>query len=143
MECGNVAKQLLEHFFEVKCSKTPEILPEKIQKWIQNNIQNESLSDSGGNTLLSTTFHKHGRILISHLSKTCHTSDYTLLLVEDQQALEKYQELQKQLTRRQFEMYHHLKDGERDLGTIARKMGISVRTAEGHKMHLKRIVGDV
>ena len=62
---------------------------------------------------------------------------------EDQSAYREYEGITRQLTRRQLEMYHLLKDGEKDITTIARKMGISTRTAEGHKMNLRRIVSDL
>lgn len=90
-----------------------------------------------------TTYIRHGRVLIAILLR--HPADpyYLLYLEEDPTALQQYESIKRKLTRRQLEMFHHYKDGERNITSIAKKMGISVRTAEGHKMNLQRILGDV
>ena len=140
---GEKTLELLQYFFSWYNLVNEKKLPERLRRWLYKAFQ-ATLSHPGENELfLCTTFNRHGRILVAIATQSGNSGDISLLLVEDERALAQYKELRQQLTRRQLEMYQHYRDGERDIATIAQKMGISVRTAEGHKMNLRRIVSDI
>lgn len=115
-------------------------LPFPLHCWIIDQVQHQRTSLHGKPFKSATTFSQHGRILIAILFQHPKVPEFRLYLEEDPTAREAYESICAQLTRRQLEMYHLIKEGERDIRTIAQKMGISVRTAEGHKMNLQRIL---
>ncbi len=138
-ECG----VLLAAFFPEHHFSDTSALPQALAEWVQMEIQKRGDSYKDSTFKAVTTFSRHGRVLIAILFHHPKLLDLILCLEEDTSALKNYEGVKRQLTKRQFEMYRHIKDGERSITSIAKKMGISVRTAEGHKMNLQRIITDL
>lgn len=138
-QCPPPVEALFETFFP-NSQENGTRLPFPMHCWIIDRLQREQSSRTHRPVKVATTFSRHGRILIVLLYQLPNDPQPRLFLQEDPAAKATYDSVREQLTRRQLEMYHLIKDGERDIRTIARKMGISVRTAEGHKMNLQRIL---
>ena len=141
MDMSPSAKQLLKVFFADYGGGLA--LPLEVQKWIFHNNRGNGVQDIGVSIKKSTTFQRWGRILIAILLKKPNEKYSLLALQEDTMALEEYLATTKGLTRRQRQLFHLLKDGVTDLSEIAHHLGISARTAEGHKINLQRIVGKI
>lgn len=133
--------RLVRSFFGENTSFEDHKLPFRLHQWMIREIQSGGARLTNRSFKTLTTFSRHGRILVAILLKQSNNPNYLLYLEEDSTALEDYENISRRLTRRQLEMYHLIKDGERNIAVIAQKMGISVRTAEGHKMNLQRIIG--
>ena len=133
------AKQLMKVFFPDYAGGYT--LPLEVRKWIFHTDSGNGIQDLGISIKKSTTFHRWGRILIAILLRKPNEKFAILSLQEDPVALEQYLRTTKNLTRRQRQLFHLMKDGVSDPSEIAHHLGISVRTVEGHKINLQRIIG--
>ena len=140
-EISASAKQLMKVFFPDYAGGYT--LPGEIRKWISLTDSINGIQDLGISIKKTTTFRRWGRILIAILLKKPNEKYGILALQEDPVTLEQYLKTTKNLTRRQRQLFHLIKDGISDPSEIAHRLGIAERTVEGHRINLQRIVGNL
>jgi DNA-binding CsgD family transcriptional regulator len=137
------ADSLIHYFFARQTDNDPIRLPFSLHCWLIDVLQEQTSTVFPPNIIAMRAYQRHGRILMILLLREPQSPGFQLQIQEDPFALRLYHEVKRKLTRRQMEMYHHIKDGERNIQKLAEKMGISIRTAEGHKMNLQRILPQI
>ncbi len=117
-------------------------LPDSLRSWLHGVLVDErtGIQTIGITIKRSTVFRRWNRNLIVIWIKRPSDRHSFLSLQEDLVAKTAYESEIRQLTRRQRQVYHLMKDGISDVETIAQQMGIAKRTAEGHRMHVQQIL---
>ncbi len=133
-------KSLFSLFFPQESSANG--LPVSIVRWLESTLYDEKtgIQKIGISFQHSTVFRRWDRNLIVIWIKRPQDRYSILSFEEDQTAKHQYDTIVQSLTRRQRQVYHLVKDGTHEVEDIAKKLGISRRTAEGHKQNLQNIL---